>query len=144
MGNSWAKAIEKIEGVLFFAFFLLSFLVFWQFGPEWQPVGLDPGMQVYIGQEMLRGHPPYLAVIFPKTPLTAMISGLAILLGDPFAIPDIISVRWAFLVIGALGVGLTFLLCRDISPQIAPRLAAAFTLLSISLWGFLSAASPEP
>ncbi|MBI2845903.1 MAG: hypothetical protein HYX86_05095 [Chloroflexi bacterium] len=136
--------LHRKEALFLFLLFLGSLFTFWQFGIDWQHITPDKSMQTYIAQEITRGHTPYLSVIFPKTPLTPLLSALAIFLGDGLNLPDIISVRILFLVLGSLGVVFTFLVAKIISPDFWPRLASAFTLLGFGLWGIHAATGAEP
>lgn len=130
--------------LLFLSLAAFAFLAFWQFGIDWQHITPDKSMQIYIAQEILRGHPPYVAVVFPKTPLTPILSALAILVGNLSGLSDVISVRFLFLIIGSLGVAFTFLLAKTISQSLPARLAATLTLTGFGLWASASATGAEP
>lgn len=139
-----SRLSKKQETLVFFAMAAFAFLVLWQFGIDRMPLGADKSMQIYIAQEMARGHPPYATVIFPKTPLTGFLNALAILAGDRLGLRDVISVRLLSLLLGSLGVGFTFLMARAISQDLWVRAAAALSLLGFSIWGEAAATGAQP
>lgn len=141
--SSLSWAIQRRETILFLSLTIFAFLVFWQYRIGRQHLTPDRSIQVYIAQEILRGHPPYVAVVFPKTPLTAIFSALTILVGNILGLSDVVSVRLLFLVIGALGVAFTFLVAKSVAPSLPARLASAITLTGFGLWARSSAAGPE-
>jgi hypothetical protein len=89
--------------LLAFLFGLASF-VFFQYRPFERGINGDASMQIYVAQEIARGHPPYVTVFFPKTPLTGLFGAMAILAGRAFGVSDIIAIRALFFLIAVMCV----------------------------------------
>ncbi|MBI2845904.1 MAG: DolP-mannose mannosyltransferase [Chloroflexi bacterium] len=146
--NRWNHLLHwlasKKEPLIFLALLLLSSAIFWQFGIDRQPIGADRSMQLYVGQQIAQGNPPYLTVIFPKTPLTGIVYAIAMLVARKVEIMDVLAARATLLMFGALGVAFTFLAARYISKDLWVRLAAALTLMGFSIWGVDSATGAGP
>lgn len=138
------RSESKSDLLIFLGLVLLSLVVFWQGGLDLQPMTPDKSMQIYIAQEITRGHPPYVAVIFPKTPLAPLLSALAITAGNWLGLMDVLAVRGLFLLLGSLGVASTFMVAKYISSDPMLRLAPPLTLLGFRLWETHTITGAEP
>lgn len=84
-------ALRRPETFIFLGLLALSSLVFWQWGIDQQPITPDRSLQLYAAQEILRGHPPYVAVVIAHTPLTGLTSALAMATGNLLGIMDVME-----------------------------------------------------
>lgn len=131
------------EKILAIAVVIFATGVLWQFGIDWQPITPDSSMQIYAAQEILRGRPPYVAIVMPHTPLTSLTSALAIALGGALGISDVLSIRLFFLFLGIWGALLAWRLAKVISPHPIARIVSVLGLLGFQLWGVYVARGPE-
>jgi 4-amino-4-deoxy-L-arabinose transferase-like glycosyltransferase len=64
---------------------------------------------LYVGQQILRGNPPYARVTIVKTPLTGMLAAGAIGAGRAIGWNDVFAARAGFILLGGLLVVVTYL-----------------------------------
>src|SRR5436190_1438691 len=89
---------------------VLAFLaVSWQYDPQQRKLRADPSIMLYVGQQILRGNPPYATVTIVKTPMTGILAAGAIATGRVFGWSDVFGARAGFMVLGGLLVAVTFL-----------------------------------
>ncbi len=110
---------------------LLSFLVVsWQYGPQQRKLRADPSIMLYVGQQILRGNPPYATVTIVKTPMTGILAAGAIATGRALGWTDVFAARAGFMVLGGLLVVVTFLCGAALFSRTA-GLFAALALLGM-------------
>lgn len=137
-------SMARVDLVAFVLLSLLALVVFLQYGILQQPIVLDPGYFTYMGQQILQGHAPYESAFDHKTPLASFLTAFAILLGQRASMPDIISARYAFLIIAVLCVGFTYLVSRTAFRDRLVGLFAALIMLSFSSFGIFAVSGTEP
>lgn len=92
------------------AVLLLAFLVVsWQYDPLQRKLRADPSIMLYVGQQILRGNPPYKTVTIVKTPVTGILAAAAIASGRALGWNDVFAARAGFMLLGGLLVVVTFL-----------------------------------
>jgi len=123
---------------------LLALAVFLQYDIFQQPMILDPGYFVYMGQQILQGHAPYATAFDHKTPLASFVCALAILVGRIAGVPDILAVRYTFLIAAVLCIAFTYLAARTVFASRLVGLLSAVIMLSFSSFAILAVAGAEP
>ncbi len=129
--------------LLAFLFGLASF-VFFQYRPFERGINGDASMQIYVAQEIARGHPPYVTVFFPKTPLTGLFGAMAILVGRAFGIFDVVAIRALFFLIAVMCVPFIYLLARRLADSPVAGVMVALALIFTPHFGHYACAGPEP
>src|ERR687886_2845466 len=105
---------ERLDAFAIGALSLLAALVFWQFDLVNRVLPVDLSMMIYVGQQILRGQPPYLTVGIVKTPLAGFASAGAILIGRALGLDDVHAVRVLFFLVAISTVVLLYLIGRDL------------------------------
>ena len=125
--------------VFAFAFFLIlnnhSILV---------PERGDQAMWDYMAQAIVRGQVPYRDVVNIKTPLSAYISALAILVGKAFGFNQLIAIRYVGLIEAGVLMVVTFAVARAYTRSL---LAATVSVLVPLTWErlyYFASAGTEP
>ncbi len=103
------RAASRWATLLLCAALLLAFLwVSWQYDPLQRKLRADPSIMLYVGQQILRGNPPYATVTIVKTPLTGILAATAIGAGRVLGWDDIFSARAGFMLLGGMLIVVTF------------------------------------
>lgn len=100
--SRWATVLLCV--CLLAAFLLVS----WQYDPLGRKLRADPSIMLYVGQQILRGNPPYLTVTIVKTPLTGILAAAAIAAGRGFGWSDVFATRAGFMFLGGLLIIVTY------------------------------------
>lgn len=93
--------------------FLAALLVYSQNQFWKQPSSGDRANWDYFAQVIVRGGVPYKDVVNIKSPLSAYIGAVAIVVTKPFGLRDIFAIRIAFLILSALVAAFTFQLASE-------------------------------
>lgn len=96
---------------------LLALVVLWQYDPLQRKLDADASFMVYAGQQILRGHAPYVGVGIVKLPVSPLVAALGIAAGRLFGLDDILAARLAFWLSAGLTVGAVYL----VGAQLAGR-----------------------
>ena len=115
------------------AIFVAAAAYFASFRPWLRPVLLDAATWDYMAVETARGLIPYRDVFLHKTPGGALIGAVAASAGSALGIEPVLAAHALFLMLGALGPVLLFLLCRPNLPRGA-AITAAIALLAYEEW----------
>ncbi len=86
----------------------MAFLVFWQYDPVRRKLDADASFMLYAGQQILRGHAPYVGVGIVKLPVSPLVAATGIAAGRVVGIDDILAGRIAFALSAAVSVGTVF------------------------------------
>lgn len=124
LGWRWLNLI--VCAALVLAFLVVS----WQYDPLQRKLRADPSIMLYVGQQILRGNPPYATVTIVKTPLTGLLAAGAIATGRAVGWDDVFAARAGFMVLGGLLVVVTFLCGAGLFSRSA-GLFAALALLGM-------------
>ena len=133
-----------LDGLLLTLLVGLAALVFSKYGPFEQAIEGDASMQIYVAQQMVRGNPPYLTVFFPKTPLTGLAGAMAILIGRPLGITDVIAIRTLFFMVAVFCVPFVYLLARRLADSRIAGVMVGLALAFNPIFGEYACAGPEP
>jgi DolP-mannose mannosyltransferase len=137
-GRAHTKLIEYVEALDRRALFLITLAVstvvilqyqFWN-----QPSVVDRANWDYFAQVIARGGVPYRDVVNIKSPFSAYIGALAIIVGEPLGLRDIFAIRIVFILLGALTVGFTFLVAHDYFKSRRIGLLAAAIMMAFNLF----------
>ncbi len=94
----------------FFIFWtLLALVVLWQYAPAQRKLDADASFMLYAGQQILRGHAPYVGVAIVKLPVSPLVAALGIASGRAFGLDDILAGRIAFWLCAGIAVGAAYL-----------------------------------
>src|SRR5438552_581083 len=94
---------------LFILWTLFALVVLWQYDPVQRKLDADASFMVYAGQQILRGHAPYVGVGIVKLPVSPLVAALGIAMGRTFGLDDILAARLAFWLCAGLTVGAVYL-----------------------------------
>lgn len=129
--------------ILFSLFAFTSFLILskgWILAPE----RADPAMWDYMAQAIVRGQVPYRDVVNIKTPLSAYISALGILIGRACGFNELMAIRYVGVVLAALLVVITYLITEKLTRNRAIAFASALLPLIFEQFCRWSSAGTEP
>ena len=104
----------------------------------------DAGGYLYIGQQVLRGVPPYASLFTHKGPLAPLRGALGVALGRLLGLADIIAVRAFFCLIGAATVAALYVLVAHWTGSRRAGMVGALILLGCYPFTFGATAGPEP
>lgn len=138
--NKWLRQRDLAVSALLC---LVALMVFWQYDPANHRLESDPSYMLYAGQQILRGHPPYVGVTIVKTPLTAMLSAGAIAAGRALNLDDIFAARAAFILLAALLAGVLYLYAAALWTRWAGGFAA-LALIGSEMLGKTLGDGPAP
>lgn len=148
---------RRLHVWLFVGWTLLALVVLWQYDPVQRKLDADASFMVYAGQQILRGHAPYVSVGIVKLPVSPLVAALGIAAGRGFGVDDILAARIAFWLCAGLTVGAVYLLGAQIlnplgffrfgesakPPRVLMGSFAAVVLLSMQALGVQVAEGPE-
>jgi hypothetical protein len=124
---------RRLEPATAAAIFVAALAYFASFRPWNHPVVLDAATWDYMAVEMPKGLVPYRDVFLHKTPLGALIGAAGAAAGLALGVEPVKAAHAIFLVLGALGPVLLYLLCRTRLGRGA-SIAAAVALLAYDEW----------
>jgi len=133
-----------LDGLLLILLIGFAAFVFSRHGPFEQGMRPDASIQIYVAQEIARGNPPYVKVFFPKTPLTGLLGAMAIFIGRPFRVSDVIAIRALFFVVAVICVPFIYLLARRLAESSIAGVMVALVLVFIPHFGWFASSGPEP
>lgn len=130
-----------------------AFFVLGQYDPAHRKLDPDASFMLYAGQQILRGHAPYVGVTIVKLPGAPLLAATSIAAGRAFGWEDVFAGRVAFWLCASVSVGALFLLGAQLFPETTRadekmlRLVfgsfAAALLLSFQTYGIQVAEGPE-
>src|SRR5262245_5962858 len=85
-------------------------IVLWQYDVINRKLDADASFMLYAGQQILRGHAPYVGVTIVKLPVSPFVAAIGIGMGRMFGLDDILGGRLAFWLCASVSVGAVFLL----------------------------------
>jgi hypothetical protein len=95
--------------IFFFALWTLVGLgILWIFDPINRKLDADASFMLYAGQEILRGHAPYVGVAIVKLPVSPIVAAIGIAVGRVFQWDDLVAGRIAFWLCAGLTVGAVY------------------------------------
>ncbi len=115
---------------LFFASLVIGALIYGQYQFYKLPASGDRANWDYFAQVISRGGVPYRDVVNIKGPMSAYIGAAAIVALRPLGVRDVLAVRIAYMALGILIIGFTFLLACDYFNSLRAGILAALILLS--------------
>lgn len=153
----------KYRNLLIAAFWtLLALVVLWQYDPVGRKLDADASFMLYAGQQILRGHAPYVGVAIVKLPVSPLVAAAGIASGRLLGLDDILAGRIPFWLCAALSVGAVYLIGAQLisnsraaapgnpdtteTPEVSVILLgslAAAALLSFQALGIQVAEGPE-
>lgn len=105
--------------VWFLVWTILALVVLWQYDPVHRKLDPDASFMLYAGQQILRGHAPYVGVTIVKLPVSPFVAALGIAGGRAFGMEDVLAGRLAFWLCAGIAVGAVYLigarLARDLT-----------------------------
>lgn len=104
----------------------------------------DRAFYAYAGQQVLEGHPPYVAVANRSGPLAHLFPAVGIWLGRLVGVPDAVGARAGCLVLAVAAVVAVYLLCRDLLGARVLGLIGAATMLSFHGLAAYASDGPNP
>ncbi len=112
---------------------LLGFAFLLTFDPFERPVMFDPATWDYMSIELTRGLVPYRDVFLHKTPGAAFVGALGAAAGPLLGLSPVQGAHGLFVVLGAAGPALLYLVCRS-SLGVAGAVAAAAFMMAFDQW----------
>ena len=137
------KKENRYRLYIFAGFVALSILVYFRFEPHRQPTGGDLSMWDYMSQSIVRGEIPYKDVVNIKTPLGSYLAAGAIWITRPFGVRDIIAIRYIYILLAALTVGMTYLIAEIYLRRRAVALLAGMVMLTYDMFGIWNASGTQ-
>lgn len=89
---------------------VIAFVIFWQYDLVQRKLDADASFMLYAGQQILRGHAPYVGVGVVKLPVSPLVAAAGIGAGRLVGLDDILAGRLAFALCAAVTVGAVFVL----------------------------------
>lgn len=136
-GTRWLNLVIAI-GLL-----ALTVWLGFQYNPAQRRLRADPSIMLYVGQQILRGNPPYRSVTIVKTPAAGILAAGALQAGRLIGWDDVFSARVGFIGLAGLLVAVTFLAGAALWSRWA-GLYAAFMLLGMDILLQRAADGPSP
>jgi hypothetical protein len=109
-----------------------------------QPSGADRANWDYFAQVISRGGVPYRDVVNIKSPLSAYIGAVAILVGKPFGLSDIFAIRITYTALAVLTLGFTFLLALDYFNSMRVAVFTASVMLTLDAFARFNSGGIQP
>jgi hypothetical protein len=109
-----------------------------------QPSVGDRANWDYFAQVIARGGVPYRDVVNIKSPLSAYIGAVAILISKPLGINQVLAIRVTFISLAVLTLGLTFLVALDYFRSTRIALFTATVMLTFDVFARLSGGGIQP
>ena len=103
----------------------------------------DLGVYAYGGQQVAEGVPPYVAILNRAGPLAHLLPGSAAVVARAVGADDVIAMRVLYMVISVAGIGLAYLLGRDLFRSRLSGVATAAALLCVEGWIDLATYGPR-
>ncbi len=143
--NSLSHPTRKRIALLLVALaFLLAFA--WlslRYDPWNRKLRADPSIMLYVGQQILRGNPPYATVTIVKTPMAGFLAAGAVAVGRAVGWSDVLASRLGFILLGGALIAVTFLYGRQMWGWRA-GIFSALVLLGLNNINQLVAEGPSP
>lgn len=121
---------KQVFWLLAIAWSVIAFLVFWQYDPVRRKLDADASFMLYAGQQILRGHAPYVGVGIVKLPVSPLVAATGIGAGRLVGLDDILAGRIAFALCAAVSVGALFVLGARITQVVTENGSNTFALLT--------------
>ena len=132
----------------FVAFALFSFAAYFLLGfrPFERPLVLDPATWDYMSVEVTRGLVPYRDIFLHKTPLTMYVGAIGAAVATALSVEAVLGVHAVFVLLGALGPALLYLVCRasHTGLSVYSAAAAAMFMLAFDQWIVASVEGARP
>lgn len=135
----WTKRKDLL---IFISIFVAAAIVFSQYTLE----GIlyrDDALHLYIGQQFVKGIPPYVSAIDVKTPLSFMLIGFGIMLFEGLIPDDVLAARFFFLLLGSATVACVYLLGKFLYKSRSLGALASFTFIGFWKFGSLASSGPQ-
>jgi hypothetical protein len=129
-----ARAVDR---ALAASMFVAGFSYLLALRPFQRPLILDPATWDYMSVRIAAGMVPYRDIFLHKTPGAALLGACGAALANLFGLPAVHGAHAAFLVLGAAGAAVLYLLCRRTMPAPLAVAAAAF-LFAFDQWPLAS------
>ncbi len=140
----WEK-VDWLDQRLWFGLTLaVAVLIYCQVEFWNRPCGGDRANWDYFSQAIARGDVPYKDVVNIKSPLSAYLGAVAILITKPFGVADVQAIRIVFVLLASLTVAFTFLVALTYFQSRRIALLAAVCMLAIDEFVRLNAAGSQP
>jgi len=122
-----------LHPLFFLAWTLLALVVLWQYDLVGRKLDADASFMLYAGQQILRGHAPYVGVAIVKLPVSPIVAALGIGTGRAFGIEDLLAGRIAFWLCAGVLVGAVYLVGAQLARDLTGfRTAATRTTNAVS------------
>ncbi len=128
--NSEAQMYDRAAALAIWAV-SLAFLLW--FAPLGRAVALDPATWDYMSVELARGLVPYRDVFLHKTPAAAFIGAAGAATAPALGLLPVQGAHLLFIILGALGPALLYLVCLPAAGR-AAALAAAVFMMGYDQW----------
>lgn len=137
--------LARLDRKLLFSIVLVvAAFVYFQTDFRRYPVSGDSANWDYFAQVIARGGVPYRDVVNIKTPLSAYISAVALLILRPLGLSDVIAIRLVYILLAALTVALTFFVAHHYFRSRRIALLAAAIMLSFDLFATSNSSGTQP
>lgn len=105
-----ANGLRRLHWGLALFWTLLALVVLWQYDPVQRKLDADASFMLYAGQQILRGHAPYVGVTIVKLPGSPFVAATGIAAGRVLGLDDILAGRIAFWLCAGSAVGAVYLI----------------------------------
>lgn len=100
--------MRRLHWFLFVGWTLLALVVLWQYDLVGRKLDADASFMLYAGQQILRGHAPYVGVAIVKLPVSPLVATAGVAAGRAFGLDDLLAGRLAFWLCAGLTVGAVY------------------------------------
>lgn len=132
----------RSEAFLPWIFLLFAILIYALYGFH-GILTMDDAIYAYGGQRMASGVPPYVSIFDHKGPLSPILAGLGVIVGQIFQLNDLFAARLLFFFISATCVPLLFLLGSHLFKSIKIGVLCALTFVAFDGFARYAASGPQ-